>query len=756
MLPRTILCRATLGAARHHVLPLPAAARAQEAPSRSLTTPSDADPPKRSVVADLVFRANKSSRKLQILREKSPVDDLKTLIRKGDGRRAFDRFRQLANEDQLDGFWIQDYNELLRLVKQTAAGMGGVDAAVNRVRNSEFILGVLRSKGFQPNAQTWVLMATTYALLGRVDKTDDMINKAAQHGFKLRNAEVLRLLALSRNSPIEALEQFEAKVEADPEHGQEAASVYNRLLSRFSASADRERFSRLLALGRRHGVAPDGGTYDVLVNHFANTIGNMEEARKMMDQRIAYQLGRTTRGYNALLRGYLNKKDWSNFDATMEEMEQHNVTRNNTTFNTIIAMHAERKQPVKAMQEFFKMYAHQIPVTTGTRAVLARAACHYKSSLRSLILAGGGMPSAAIYMSLINGAVDDRLFHYGLRIIEEFRLEGTQQGRFGFKVTSPLLVKELSCWARLNDVARAEQMLEHAWADHGFEPNAWAYIQLILMYCRPETRNVDQAFAMYHRMLAETSNPAAINLTVFTALLMGVWKHGQPVVHRALWAVRECVARELVDADTPSDNPISGAIAAIGDGDYAKGLELVRKDVAAGFEFPQELEGSQLSVGESLQDGEPLDAADVQTAAPKSVSGSASTMEQTSSVADGEPLDAADVATSGDSEREIALCSDVVNQKIDVGDVDVGAIASDFSRKNATSGTALNSESEPLDAADTAASLAAEDKGALSSGPVGGEIGVSATITSTDDANLSATSRPEGEPLDAADAHVKF
>ncbi|KAJ3175177.1 hypothetical protein HDU87_006412 [Geranomyces variabilis] len=624
MLATTFFRRATLGAARRHFLSS-LRSHQQGPPSRSVATSSaetttPTQPAKRSVVADIVLRAKRASSKQQDLPQQLTVDDLKLLIRQGEGRRALDKFRQLANENKLHNFWIRDYNDLLRLLRQIASGTGGVDVATFRVRNSEYVLQVMQSNGYQPSVHTWMAMATAYALLGRVDKVDEVISKAAHAGLQLKYGELLRLLALARHSPTEALEQFEEKIEADPERSQEAASVYNRLLAQFSGAEDRERFSRLLALGRKHGIAPDGGTYDVLINHFAVTVGNMEEARKMMDQRVAYKLGRTTRGYNSLLRGYLHKKDWVNFHATMEEMDRNGVPYNNTTYNSVITMHADLKQPVLAMQKFFKMFANQVPVTAKTRAVLARAASHYDRSMRALIHAGGGVPSSALYGNFINGAVEAREFQFCLRVIGEYRSEFQKRK---FKMTSAILVKELSCWARLNKVDRAEQMLENAWKNHGFEPDAWAYHQMILMYCRPDTLDADKAFAMYRRMLTETSNPAAANIFVFTALLMSVWKHGQPVEGRALWTVRECVARELIDAKYvtyATDSPICDAVKTIGDGDFAKGLEIVQKDVAAGYAFPHGFEGGDpVAVKISPQEGEPLDAADVETDAPRSM-----------------------------------------------------------------------------------------------------------------------------------------
>ncbi|KAJ3149764.1 hypothetical protein HDU89_003521 [Geranomyces variabilis] len=754
MLAATSIRRATIGAARQHSLPS-LVVRAQAQPNRSVATTSSetttTPPAKRSVVADIVLRAKRATSKLQNLPPETPVDDLKLLIRKGDGRRAFDKFRQLANEEKLDGFWIRDYNELLRLQRQTATGTGGVDIASNRVRNSEYILQIMRSKGYQPSVHTWSAIATTYALLGRVDKVDEVINKAGHAGFKLRHGPVIRLLALTRNSPIEALKQFEEKIEADPERSQEVASVYNRLLAQFSGAADRERFSRLLALGRKHGIVPDGGTYDVLINHFAVTVGNMEEARKMMDQRVAYKLGRTTRGYNALLRGYLLKKEWANFHATMEEMDRNGVPYNNTTFNIVMTMHAALKQPVMAMQAYFKMFANQVPVTPKTRAVLARAATHYDGSIRSLILAGGGMPSSAMFSTLIKGAIEEREFQFSLRIIDEYR-ECKQRG---FKMTSAILVKELSCWARLNRVDRAEQMLENAWKNHGFAPDAWAYNQMILMYCRTETLNADKAFATYQRMLTETSNPAAVNIAVFTALLIGVWKHGQPVEGRALWTVRECVARELVEAKRATDSPICDAIEAIGDGDFSKGLEMVQKDVAAGFSFPQGVEdGEPVANKTSPQEGEPLDAADVKPAALRPVSGSTSSApDQASVVPDGEPLDAADTdaqvknsfpqgAESGEPVASKTLPQE--GEPLDAADVKTAAprpVKNSFQQGVKSGEPVANKtspqEGEPLDAADVKIAAPRPVSGSTSSAP--------------DQASVV----PDGEPLDAADADAQ-
>ncbi|KAI8906587.1 hypothetical protein DFJ77DRAFT_194349 [Powellomyces hirtus] len=535
----------------------------------------------------------------------STSQDLITLIRSGNARQAHNLFVQLDYKNDLQPLGIAEYNALFRLMRRHPIPQHKKTTAETRVVTAEKIWQAMVRNGVRPNSSTYVAMATAYAMNGQVKEVDDILAQVAAKGWRLSHGQEIRLLALSSMQPDTSLAELRTVLENNPEKAKEVASVYNKLLQSYSTAFDDAGFTATLKLGQEFSIPPDGATYDNLIFHFAINKRQMDEARAMMEQRAENGYGRTTRGYNTLLRGYLKDQNVKGVHKTFSEMTENGVPMNEATYNCLLALSAMRKDALGAMTTYLKLRAFQGNAPNyGSRAVLARAVQHYRGEIFQLVIKAGGQPSEHIYRTLIIGASDDDLPDVALRFIQEYRKHHAMNpGRF--RLSQIILTLELACICRKNNVAEAETFFEQHFANSPCGP--YGYNGMIMMYKRAQLP--EKALEMYEHMLRYGLKP---NMFTFGSLIESSWNfapHLTPLTIRYL-RVMAAGGLDMSEVSYDQSEAVYLAFQIVGHGDFHKGVQRIESgeeiDVeslppytrpgAAGNESEKSTEGSSRSI----------------------------------------------------------------------------------------------------------------------------------------------------------------
>ncbi|KAI8908237.1 hypothetical protein DFJ77DRAFT_474288 [Powellomyces hirtus] len=502
----------------------------------------------------------------------SRSDHLLDLVKRGDADRAIALFVELDFRKELQALSVSDYNQLLRLVQWNTRPRGKQSINQMRVFTAEKIVQAMVRNRVQPNSVTYSIMADAYARNGQLADVDAILKHVAAKGWTLNNGAQVRMLAQCAKNPDEALAALRGFLTNAPEEAQNARSVYEGLVRAFSRDGNLQGLNDTLKVGKEFNIPTDAKVYDALIYHFAINTGQMEEARAMLDRRAMDGFGRGTQAYNALLRGYLKKRQWHAMARTVNEMQANKVPLSVSTYNIILNMYAVQKKPLPAMTVYLQMIAKaKLTPTDETRMLLACAVQHHESKVYHLIYRAGGKPGAALFRTLVVGSLKAENPDLALRYMDEYRRHhNISPRRFPLEDTLNL---ELAAYCRKGDVARAEAFFAEYFADK--PSNTYGYNAMILMYSR-EFRT-DDALAIYEHMRRFNIKPDAFTFNGLVASSLGEHPQMTPLTIRFL---RELVVLK-VDVEHLSLNSVRGVHAAlrvVGHGDFEEGVRRIETE----------------------------------------------------------------------------------------------------------------------------------------------------------------------------------
>ncbi|KAH0463151.1 hypothetical protein IEQ34_007733 [Dendrobium chrysotoxum] len=178
------------------------------------------------------------------------------------------------------------------------------------------------------------------------------------------------------------------------------------------------------------GIVPGVAAHNIFLSSLCVT-GEMDDARKVLDEMPKKGLEPDVISYNAILSGYLNKGDKVGFDDALKEINSKGIAPNVVTYNLRILNFCKRLESFKAEELL------EVMISKGTRPYLSTfniiidgfckegnlySATRVFKRMKSMKRAKGEkgfLPNADTYVVLIRGLVDTEDFASAEEICRE-------------------------------------------------------------------------------------------------------------------------------------------------------------------------------------------------------------------------------------------------------------------------------------------------------------------------------------------------
>ncbi|KND03808.1 pentatricopeptide repeat domain-containing protein [Spizellomyces punctatus DAOM BR117] len=498
-------------------------------------------------------------------------DQFVKYVRQQDHRLAWDAYKYLERNDNLKEIGLDVFNGFLRLIRSHTLSWGARLTKESRIRTAEGIIATMRKNGLEPNTPTYVALASYYAYAGQVKKVQKIWKIMAERGWNLpRVAPFILLTAKAWDRPTDALKELEDSVGRYPIA--QLSGPYNALLEHAVQLKQDDLVQRVLLFGKDNGFLPDGRTYDILIEYFASSKGDIEEARKLVYKKLENGYGRTTRSYNSLLRGFLRANRVLEADKILREMETHGVPANTVTYNLMLTAYWHQRDPIAAMRMYISMLVKRVGPNRNTHAALSKSVGMYTAGLRNLIERAGAFPSPALYKGILEGFLEDKEYRQAIALLREYRKEHKRNSH-RWPMTVDILKLELSCLSKLGRGEDAESTFEEISTQAESGADFYSYNAVISAFSKAPHKNPEKAAYYLDRMKKAGLEP---DQYTYNGLIYSVWDAGKPLNQQALDYVREYVQtrKEAPGKLHPTDG-ITRVLQIIGEGDQLKGFQIV-------------------------------------------------------------------------------------------------------------------------------------------------------------------------------------
>ncbi|TPX63363.1 hypothetical protein SpCBS45565_g06648 [Spizellomyces sp. 'palustris'] len=492
-------------------------------------------------------------------------------VRQQNHRLAWDAYRYLERNDNLKGIGLDVFNGFLRLIKSHTWSWGARLTRDSRIRVAEGIIATMRKNGLEPNTPTYVALASYYAYAGQVKKVEEIWKIMAERGWEPpRVAPLLLLTAKAWDRPTDALKELQDSVGAYPIA--QLSGPYNALLEHAVQLKQDDLVQRVLLFGKDNGFLPDGRTYDILIEYFAASKGDIEEGRKLIYKKLENGYGRTTRSYNSLLRGLLRANRALEAEKVLREMETHRIPANTTTYNLMLIAHWHQRDPVAAMRVYISMLVKRVGPNRSTHAALSKSVGMHAAGLRNLAERAGAFPSPVMYKGILEGFLENKQYRQAITLLREFRKEHERNSQ-RWPMSLDILKIELSCLSKLGRGEDAELTFNEISAKAEGRPDMYTYNAVISAFCKAPHKTPEKTAYYLEQMKKAGLQP---DQYTYNALIFSVWDAGNPVNQQALDYLREFVqtAKEAPEKLHPTE-AITKVLQIIGDGDHLKGFQIV-------------------------------------------------------------------------------------------------------------------------------------------------------------------------------------
>ncbi|KAI8822147.1 uncharacterized protein EV422DRAFT_418584 [Fimicolochytrium jonesii] len=502
------------------------------------------------------------------------INSLRLALHSHDGIHAWRCFLHLEAQRQLEPLTMEDYNNLLRVVRaRPNFGKVSENRARKTINNMDHIVKTMTEHGLSPNAATYATLVTAHANAGDVEGVQQISDIVAEKGWVLENEKAAMLLARAKVSPKEALEDFGLYL-LKYRHDGRGVPIYNMLLQQFSELGDDESFHQTLRLAKEFLLVPNSATYDILIQHFAIR-GDLNEAKGILEQRNRQGLPKSVNSYTGLMKGYDKARDYQGVLDLFRELEASNIPLLISTYNFVMRAMLNVSDYRGAMVMFLRLKRNQrLSPNTMTFGVLGDLILKWPNTFRDLVIQARGQASPQLYKWVIKGVLQADRRRAVAKLCEEFRDLNRVQP-FNFVLTDWLLNAELE----VNCIVGQRALAERLWNEY-FKANpspvakAKACYSMLVLYGHPEVRDYVKAREMFEE---HRSTGIPVTLVTYDRLLRSVWRFEEKLTERAIALVREVVDSGLVriPSSMAPESLCRKAMEAIGHGDVSHGFQLL-------------------------------------------------------------------------------------------------------------------------------------------------------------------------------------
>ncbi|KAI8816351.1 uncharacterized protein EV422DRAFT_546377 [Fimicolochytrium jonesii] len=528
----------------------------------------------------------------------SGLSDFRSALTAGKAKHAWAIFRSMERNDKLDGLGWRDYNALMKVARMFTVPIGARSKLEQALIDVDWIMSVMGRQGIKPNAATYAALASAAALCGDVDRVRTILQTVADKGWVLDHGGDMLLLAQAQTEPHQALESFGAHLKKNPGSG--SVAVYNSLLDNFSVAEDHHRFQQLLMLGKEHRLPPSAMTYDILTQHFAVRVGDLNEATAIMEQRVQQGYGRSIKAYTALIAGYHSRQDYVKVMELFKEVEKHGLPPTIRLLNFIMSANSKLGNVKAAARIFFRILSNpDLQANALTYKTLSNALKSWPDSFESLVKSIRQKPTRRLYVNVVRGMFDAEADLMTQRVAAEYR-DMCRLYPNHYRLDDKLLTIEHRI---LCSYGRREEA-ESIWAEHFSTSrhlrNKWAYQSMMSLYGHQASRDPRRAREVFDEAKA---SGLPVDLFAYNALLKTFWYPSIPLNSQAIGIIREAIEANVIgDISTlPHTHLMQKAITVIGKGNVVKGYQALTNG--------EELDMSSLPIWSDMFPGghEPID-----------------------------------------------------------------------------------------------------------------------------------------------------
>ncbi|KAI9093474.1 hypothetical protein DFS34DRAFT_596147 [Phlyctochytrium arcticum] len=499
--------------------------------------------------------------------------DLSRAVRSESFKEAWNIYRYLETHGGLGDVPVDVFNQLLKIIRTKPWMRGAKTTKASRVLVGQRVFDEMIRNGVQPNTSSYVSLATSYAAIGHVRKVEEILKAISDRGWSEPDVgPVLVLVAMANDNYRRGFSELKTSSVATSQ----LAGPFNAVLAGAAKAADDDFVADALRWGKQNAIVPDGGTYDVLIDYFANHKNDIQEAWILLDKRVSSGNGRSTKGYNSILKALVNTGRMRDAQKLFENMETHGIPANSLTYTLMLVAYYKQKDSISAMSLYIAMLAARLHPNRSTNATLAKCFSLWDGPLSELIEAVGGQASPFLYRAVLEGLMEAREWRLALDVIDEYRMQHAHN-KMRWPINTTLWNDELDCWAHMGRVHEVESQISRSNYDQSFKPNAHTYKTVIWMYGRLGTKNAEKAEYYFAQMLKDGFVP---DVHIYNGLLHSVWQIGEPLNQKAVSYLQDFASRGIDPLLVPEGQPTSWGLRVLGRGDVLRGYDLAKSRAA--------------------------------------------------------------------------------------------------------------------------------------------------------------------------------
>ncbi|KAJ3288404.1 hypothetical protein HK104_008186 [Borealophlyctis nickersoniae] len=520
-------------------------------------------------------------------------DALRRALRVGNAKEAHTAYQYLQRSRQLQGMTVNDWNLLIRLLRRSHVVWGRAADRKSKALGLMKYVDEMKANGVEPDTSTYVTLASTWANAGDVERTKFFLEEIERNGLPPSRVSAV-LLATAKawqgDNVEEVLKEVEIMLKGASggiEGIGHAMGAYNSVLQSCANRKDAEGYKRCLEFANTFDLKPDGATFDSMINFeaVARQPANLEEAKRLLQQKVRLGYGRTTRAYNSLLQGNIMQGQHDEALKIFEEMEKNNVPANFGTYNIMLFAYDRLDDPAAALRIYLAMLVAHVSPTRSTHKGLTSALARHLNDpddLKKLITAAGGFPSKSLYRAVIEGATEVGNADVALLIFNDYQREHA-----GNHLRWPL---NTEIYNALFDVlgksvgrmGEAEGLLKDM-EMRGLKPNLYTFHSIITGYTIRRNRDVPghkEAVRRLFEKTRETWQLPRMNGYSYSRLLLSVWLPWERLNDEAIEYLKDLgqqlkMGRATIFPEKEMMN--AAALKVVGNGDIELGLERIKE-----------------------------------------------------------------------------------------------------------------------------------------------------------------------------------
>ncbi|KAJ3089053.1 hypothetical protein HK102_007319 [Quaeritorhiza haematococci] len=547
----------------------------------------------------------------------------------------------LAPNSPLRELSIQDFNSLLAAMRRSE--VLSIMSLEQCKRWVDQILLRMSQCNVRPSTGTYVNAANIFAREGDVEKVEFYLDAIRQNSLpQSRLAKSLLCQAYANAGNGQMAEQLLTQVVAESMGIPELPmGAFNSVLEMFSKKKDQEGMLRWWNKLDALGLRADTASYDHMINFWAN-IGDMQKAHALIKEKQRLGLPNTSRSYNSLIRGYVSLSQHDQVLDVFQEMAEHGVPVNTATYNLVLKSYVDQRDPDAAMRVYMAMISSKVKSSLSTLALLTQTLVpvEHHTRLNDIIVGAGGVPSKALYRSVLQGYAHniDRLIDAEKRKIQRQRREQKEANKEPVKAADTHLAIEMpaelaaevapfveaarslwkqyiieasrnSRWAVSSDIYKSyiRLLLDSHQTDEalsvfkearqrGMELDTYIYNGLLAHYAM--RKRSKESFDYVYQMMLQDKIPLdafTFNLRLINEWGMSQFPEGEEFGEEAMKVLREFGERaDLMEKlQLGRDRTLLFALNQAGEGNYMKGIRVLKNNPGIVLKWPKRQQPEQ-------------------------------------------------------------------------------------------------------------------------------------------------------------------